>query len=244
MGLYLRKDLKGGGTIAVWEITETEKELLNILAQDEEDRDQELEEISLYKSEQARREKLSVLCLVQELFREPSPEFPVGPVHIGHHENGSPYIENDSTRISITHTNRFSAVIIHPSEEVGIDIESIRRDFTAVEKRALNDDEREDLVEKDESDPEQMEERNTQLAIYWCAKEALYKRMDRTHVDFSKDMEVDRFSVRDEGEIDVVFKYPKNEHILDEDGNEQNEEEEFEMQYEIFEDHVMVWMVG
>ena len=244
MGLYLRKDLKGGGTIAVWEITETEKELLNILAQDEEDRDQELEEISLYKSEQARREKLSVLCLVQELFREPSPEFPVGPVHIGHHENGSPYIENDSTRISITHTNRFSAVIIHPSEEVGIDIESIRRDFTAVEKRALNDDEREDLVEKDENDPEQMEERNTQLAIYWCAKEALYKRMDRTHVDFSKDMEVDRFSVRDEGEIDVVFKYPKNEHILDEDGKEQNEEEEFEMQYEVFEDHVMVWMVG
>ena len=236
--------MKGGGTIAVWEITETEKELLNILAQDEEDRDQELEEISLYKSEQARREKLSVLCLVQELFREPSPEFPVGPVHIGHHENGSPYIENDSTRISITHTNRFSAVIIHPSEEVGIDIESIRRDFTAVEKRALNDDEREDLVEKDESDPEQMEERNTQLAIYWCAKETLYKRMDRTHVDFSKDMEVDRFSVRDEGEIDVVFKYPKNEHILDEDGNEQNEEEEFEMQYEVFEDHVMVWMVG
>lgn len=244
MGLYLRKDLKGGGTIAVWKITETEKELLNILAQDEEDRDQELEEISLYKSEQARREKLSVLCLVQELFREPSPEFPVGPVHIGHHENGSPYIENDSTRISITHTNRFSAVIIHPSEEVGIDIESIKRDFTAVEKRALNDEEREDLVEKDESDPEQMEERNTQLAIYWCAKEALYKRMDRTHVDFSKDMEVDRFSVRDEGEIDVVFKYPKNEHILDEDGNEQNEEEEFEMQYEVFEDHVMVWMVG
>ena len=65
MGLYLRKDLKGGGTIAVWEITETEKELLDILARDEEDRDQELEEIALYQSEQSRREKLSVLCLVQ-----------------------------------------------------------------------------------------------------------------------------------------------------------------------------------
>lgn len=227
MGLYLRKDLKGGGTIAVWEITETEKELLDIIAKDEEDRDEELEEISLYKSEQARRERLSVLALVQTLFEEP--------VHIGHHENGAPYIENDSTRISITHTNRFSAVIIHPSEEVGIDIESIKRDFTAVEKRALSDDEREDLVDKNENDPEQMEERNTQLAIYWCAKEALYKRMDRNNVDFSRDMEVDRFSVRDEGEIDVVFKYPKSE---------QNDEEEFEMNYEVFEDHVMVWMVG
>ncbi|MBQ1882163.1 MAG: hypothetical protein II159_02520, partial [Bacteroidales bacterium] len=166
MGLYLRKDLKGGGTIAVWEITETEKELLDILAKDEEDRDEELEEISLYQSEQARREKLSVLCLVQELFNEPSSQYPQGPVHIGHHENGSPYIENDSTRISITHTKRFSAVIVHPSEEVGIDIESIKRDFAAVEKRALSEEEREDLVEKDETDPEQMEERNTQLAIY------------------------------------------------------------------------------
>ena len=236
MGLYLRKDLKGGGTIAVWEITETEKELLDIIAKDEEDRDEELEEISLYKSEQARRERLSVLALVQTLFKEP--------VHIGHHENGAPYLENDSTRISITHTNRFSAVIIHPSEEVGIDIESIKRDFTAVEKRALSDDEREDLVDKNENDPEQMEERNTQLAIYWCAKEALYKRMGRNNVDFSEDMEVDRFSVRDEGEIDVTFKYPQSEHILDEDGDEKNEEEEFEMQYEVFEDHVMVWMVG
>ena len=46
---------------------------------------------------------------------------------------------------------------------------------------------------------------------------------------------MDRFSVREEGEIDVVFKYPKSE---------QNDEEEFEMNYEVFEDHVMVWMVG
>ena len=236
MGLYLRKDLKGGGTIAVWKITESEKELLDILASDQEDRDEELEEISLYKSQQARRERLSVLALVQTLFEEP--------VHIGHHENGSPYIENDSTRISITHTNRFAAVIIHPSEEVGIDIESINRDFTAVEKRALSSDERDDLLEKDETDPEQMTERNTQLAIYWCAKEALYKRMGRSHVDFSEDMEVDRFSVRDEGEIDITFKYPQSEHIVDQDGQEVNEEEEFEIQYEVFEDHVMAWMVG
>lgn len=236
MGLYLRKDLKGGGTIAVWKITESEKELLDILARDEEDRDEELEEIALYKSEQARRERLSVLALVQTLFEEP--------VHIGHHENGAPYIENDSTRISITHTNRFAAVIIHPSEEVGIDIESIKRDFTAVEKRALSPEERDDLMDKEEDDPEKMEERNTQLAIYWCAKEALYKRMGRNNVDFSEDMEVDRFSVREEGEIDVTFKYPMSEHVLDEDGDEQNEEEEFEMQYEVFEDHVLVWMVG
>lgn len=235
MGIYLKKELKNGAVIAVWEISESEKELLEIINNDEEEREEELEEISLYKSEQHRREKLAVIALVQSLFEEP--------VHIGHHENGSPYIENDSTHISITHTDKFAAVIIHPTEDVGIDVESVKRDFTAVEKRALNDDEREDLIEKDD-DPEKMEERNTQLAIYWCAKEALYKRMGRHNVDFSEDMEVEHFNVRDEGEIDVVFKYPKSEHIVDEDGEEQNEEEEFTMQYEVFENHVLVWMVG
>lgn len=235
MGIYLKKELKNGAVIAVWDISESEKELLEIISKDEEDREEELEEISLYKSEQHRREKLAVIALVQSLFEEP--------VHIGHHENGSPYIENDSTHISITHTDKFAAVIIHPTEDVGIDVESVKRDFTAVEKRALNDEEREDLIEKDD-DPEKMEERNTQLAIYWCAKEALYKRMGRHNVDFSEDMEVEHFNVREEGEIDVVFKYPKSEHIVDEDGEEQNEEEEFTMQYEVFENHVLVWMVG
>ena len=235
MGIYLKKELKNGAVIAVWDISENEKELLEIISKDEEDREEELEEISLYKSEQHRREKLAVIALVQSLFEEP--------VHIGHHENGSPYIENDSTHISITHTDKFAAVIIHPTEDVGIDVESVKRDFTAVEKRALNDEEREDLIEKDD-DPEKMEERNTQLAIYWCAKEALYKRMGRHNVDFSEDMEVEHFNVREEGEIDVVFKYPKSEHIVDEDGEEQNEEEEFTMQYEVFENHVLVWMVG
>ena len=223
MGIYLKKELKNGAVIAVWDISESEKELLEIISKDEEDREEELEEISLYKSEQHRREKLAVIALVQSLFEEP--------VHIGHHENGSPYIENDSTHISITHTDRFAAVIIHPTEDVGIDVESVKRDFTAVEKRALNDEEREDLIEKDD-DPEKIEERNTQLAIYWCAKEALYKRMGRHNVDFSEDMEVEHFNVREEGEIDIVFKYPKNE------------EEEFTMQYEVFENHVLVWMVG
>ncbi|MBR4438911.1 MAG: 4'-phosphopantetheinyl transferase superfamily protein [Bacteroidales bacterium] len=235
MGIYLKKELKNGAVIAVWDISESEKELLEIISKDEEDREEELEEISLYKSEQHRREKLAVIALVQSLFEEP--------VHIGHHENGSPYIENDSTHISITHTDKFAAVIIHPTEDVGIDVESVKRDFTAVEKRALNDEERDDLIEKDD-DPEKMEERNTQLAIYWCAKEALYKRMGRHNVDFSEDMEVEHFNVREEGEIDVVFKYPKSEHIVDEDGEEQNEEEEFTMQYEVFENHVLVWMVG
>ena len=211
MGLYLRKKLEKGGEISVWEVTESEEELLKIISIPNE----ELEELFLTRSEARRREKLAVRALLNTVFEDK--------VYLGHHDNGSPFIQNNSTHISITHTNRFVAIITHPTEDVGIDIECIERDFSAVEKKALSEDEREDLSDKN---------RNLQLAIYWCAKEAIYKRMSQHGVDFAKQMEVDKFNPKDEGDIDATF--------IDKDG----EEEEFELEYEVFDNHVLVWLVG
>lgn len=211
MGLYLRKKLDNGGEISVWEVTESEEELLKIISIPNE----ELEELFLTKSEARRREKLAVRALLNTVFEDK--------VYLGHHDNGSPFIQNNSIHISITHTTRFVAIITHPTEDVGIDVESLERDFSAVEKIALSEEEKEDLSDKN---------RNLHLAIYWCAKEALYKRMSQHGVNFAKQMEIDRFSPKEEGEIDATF--------IDKDG----EEEEFELQYEIFENHVLVWLVG
>ena len=211
MGLYLRKKLDKGGEISVWEVTESEEELLKIISIPNE----ELEELFLTRSEARRREKLAVRALLNTVFEDK--------VYLGHHDNGSPFIQNNSTHISITHTNRFVAIITHPTEDVGIDIECIERDFSAVEKKALSEDEREDLSDKN---------RNLQLAIYWCVKEAIYKRMSQHGVDFAKQMEVDKFNPKDEGDIDATF--------IDKDG----EEEEFELEYEVFDNHVLVWLVG
>ena len=211
MGLYLRKKLDKGGEISVWEVTESEEELLKIISIPNE----ELEELFLTRSEARRREKLAVRALLNTVFEDK--------VYLGHHDNGSPFIQNNSTHISITHTNRFVAIITHPTEDVGIDIECIERDFSAVEKKALSEDEREDLSDKN---------RNLQLAIYWCAKEAISKRMSQHGVDFAKQMEVDKFNPKDEGDIDATF--------IDKDG----EEEEFELEYEVFDNHVLVWLVG
>ncbi len=211
MGLYLRKKLDKGGEISVWEVTESEEELLKIISIPNE----ELEELFLTRSEARRREKLAVRALLNTVFEDK--------VYLGHHDNGSPFIQNNSIHISITHTNRFVAIITHPTEDVGIDIECIERDFSAVEKKALSEDEREDLSDKN---------RNLQLAIYWCAKEAIYKRMSQHGVDFAKQMEIDKFNPKDEGEIDATF--------IDKDG----EEEEFELEYEVFDNHVLVWLVG
>ncbi len=125
--------------------------------------------------------------------------------------------------ISISHTNRFVAILLHPDEDLGIDIECLDRDFSAVEKKALSEDELEDLDDR---------KKNLQLAIYWCAKEAIYKRMSLSGVDFAEQIEVERFNPRDEGEIEATFTHK--------DGTEM----EFELSYEVFENHVMVWVVG
>ncbi|MBQ0053212.1 MAG: 4'-phosphopantetheinyl transferase superfamily protein [Bacteroidales bacterium] len=210
MGLYLRRELEKGGEIAVWQVSETEQELLDIVSIPKD----ELEEVFMYKSEVRRKEKLAVRALLNTVFEDK--------VYLGHHDNGSPFIQNNLTHISISHSGKYVAIITHPTEDVGIDIDSLDRDYSAVEKIALSEDEIDDLSKKN---------RNTQLAIYWCAKEALYKRMGQSGVDFSKQMEIDKFNPKDEGEIEATF--------IDKDG----EEEEFDMEYEIFDDYVMVWIV-
>ena len=66
MGLYLRKQLKNGAEISVWEVTETEEELLNIISIPND----ELEELFIIKSEARRREKLAVRALLNTIFEE------------------------------------------------------------------------------------------------------------------------------------------------------------------------------
>ena len=211
MGLYLRKKLENKAEISVWQITETEQELIEMCSVPTD----EMEEISLIRSESLRKQKLAVRALLNEVFEEK--------VYLSHHDNGKPYLENCVTNISITHTEKYVAIITHDEDDLGIDIESLDRDFSAVEKKALYEDEIDEL-------DDDKEEKNEQLAIYWCAKEAIYKRMSINRVDFAEQIEVEKFNLRDEGELEATFIH-KDEH-----------EEEFELGYMTFDRHVLVWI--
>lgn len=213
MALYLRRKLDNKAEIAVWQVTETEEELLNLTSVPTD----ELEEISLFRSESQRRQKLAVRALINELFDEK--------MYLNHHDNGKPYLENCATNISITHTENYVAIITHEEEEVGIDIESLERDFSAVEKKALSEDEIDDLEDNSSN-------KNEQLAIYWCAKEAIYKRMSQNRVIYAEQIEVEKFRPKGEGELEATFIH-KDEH-----------EEEFDLEYMMFDRHVLVWLVG
>ena len=213
MALYLIQDLDDDyhSKRGVWKITESEEELRRLSSVPAD----ELEEISYIKSESLRKQKFAVRALLDIMFGEK--------VYLSHHDNGKPYIENSATNISITHTDKYVAVILNDTEEVGIDCESLDRDFSAVEKKALSEEEIESLDE---------DKRNEQLAIYWCAKEAIYKKMSQYNVDFAEQIEIDDFRMRGEGELEATF--------IQKDGFE----EELRLQYMTFDRHILVWVAG
>ena len=211
MALYLRKKLDNKAEIAVWQVTETEEELLKLSSVPTD----EMEEISLFRNENQRRQKLAVRALLNEVFEEK--------MYLNHHDNGKPYLENCVTNISITHTDKYVAIIISDDDELGIDIESLDRNFAPVEEKALSEEEIDDLDD---------DKKNEQLAIYWCAKEAIFKRMSQSRVNFAEQIEVEKFNLKKEGELEATFIH-KDEY-----------EEDFELEYMMFDRHVLVWLVG
>ena len=209
MALFLTKDLDdpAHSRVGVWKITESEAELrpMTSIPSDE------LEEISYIKNESLRKQRLAVRALLDAMFEEKG--------YLSHHDNGKPYIENNAINISITHTDQYVAVILNEEDEVGIDCESLNRDFSAVEKKALSDEEIGDLED---------EQKNEQLAIYWCAKEAIFKLTSQYDVDFAEQIQIDGFRYRNEGELSATF--------TDKDGYEQ----ELNLYYFTFDRHVLV----
>ena len=209
MALFLTKDLDdpAHSRVGVWKITESEAELRTMTSIPSD----ELEEISHRKNESLRKQRLAVRALLDAMFEEK--------VYLSHHDNGKPYIENNAINISITHTDQYVAVILNEEDEVGIDCESLNRDFSAVEKKALSDEEIGDLED---------EQKNEQLAIYWCAKEAIFKLTSQYDVDFAEQIQIDGFRYRNEGELSATF--------TDKDGYEQ----ELNLYYFTFDRHVLV----
>ena len=209
MALFLTKDLDdpAHSRVGVWKISESEAELraMTSIPSDE------LEEISYLKNESLRKQKLAVRALLDALFEEK--------VYLSHHDNGKPYIENNAINISITHTENYVAVMLNDDDEVGVDCESLDRDFSAVAQRVFSPEEIESLDD---------DTRNEQLAVMWCAKEAIYKLTSQYDVDFAEQIKIDSFRFRDEGELSATY--------IDKDDYEQ----ELDLFYFTFDRHVVV----
>lgn len=97
-------------------------------------------------------------------------------------EFGKPSLIGASQQISLSHTGGWAAAVLHRTKPVGIDIEPIREQFRRVVPRVLSASE----ISHAADDP-------NRLAVYWCAKEALYKLYGKRKLTFREHLLIEPF---------------------------------------------------
>ncbi len=161
-------------TVAVWHITETEAELL-VLAQlnaAETTRYQEL------KREKRRKEWLATRALLNAVLQDEDAKIIYTP-------EGKPELTSGS-KISISHTPNYAAIIINREAEVGIDIQVHKDNILKACHLFMSYEELEQLRPNNELE---------QLHLYWCAKEALYKLAADTSLNIFSHISIEPFDL-------------------------------------------------
>lgn len=170
------------GLLAIWEISETKEELLNLFSPTL--REKAEKKISTLKSENRIVQWLAVRVLLYRLlFQEKT---------IKHHRNGKPYLTDNSFHISISHSGNFAAIILHPTHRVGVDVEKKSQRILSLAKRFV-------------SEKEYIEEENAEIhtLLHWSAKETVFKILDEAEIDFKKHIEIQPFPLQSKGEMIV-----------------------------------------
>lgn len=184
MPLYSIEKVEGEGFLALWEVKESEEELIKIYSVP----DEELEMIMQYPSSRRRLEQLAVRALLSNCFSKKQ--------YVGYEENNRPFLKNYSGDISISHAGKFVCILVHAKKYVGVDIEGRTRNFVPVENKIVTD------YEASYIDPKY---RDDQLCLIWCAKEAVFKVMHEHGVEFNRQIEIKKFTPRREGKLVARF---------------------------------------
>ena len=138
----------------------------------------ELEELDTIRHPAQRVEWVACRVAVQQLTQELGLDY----VGLKKDKYGKPHLINAPWHISLSHTTGWAAAIIHKSRPVGIDVEPIREQFKRVVPRVLS-----------ESEIAHAARDIGRLAIYWCAKEALYKLYGKRELTFREHLYVEPF---------------------------------------------------
>ncbi len=176
MSLLLHQHLHPEGEWGIWKIEESEHfyyQHLNLTTQ-------ELAQVHKIKGEGRRLEWLASRYLLHVMSGRATRGACLKD------EFGKPYLEHSDFQISISHSNRYAAVIAAPFL-VGIDIQKIVLKIERIAHKFLRDCEAESITE---------DNRLEHLHVYWGAKEALYKAYGRRTLDFCKHILVEPFSYK------------------------------------------------
>jgi phosphopantetheinyl transferase len=200
---YLNKDT----VIGVWKIEEDLPDLFAMVEMSPEDK----KRYAVFRSTSRKMEFLSVRALLAELLGRDA--------RIVYNKNNKPFIKDGSHFISISHSNKLTAILISKDERVGIDLEYMRANINAFSSKFIN---------KKEKITRRWADRTYHLYIHWCAKEAIYKICDKEGINIVRDITIDPFDVRDSGEIKGGV---SNERIT----------EQFTLYYSRYDNYTIVW---
>lgn len=166
--------------ILVMEVNESVEELYHKWLQEGLD----TTEYNKITSEKRKKEYLGVRLAMRTLLNKD--------VLIQYTLDGKPYIADESYQISISHSNKWIAVMAHPTSLVGIDIECPTDKIKNIYSRFLSPTEQEELSNGNDI---------AQLQLAWSAKEALYKIIGKQAIDFANQLRIFPFEVKNKGEI-------------------------------------------
>lgn len=84
---------------------------------------------------------------------------------LSHDADGAPLLSGSSLHISISHSRRFAAIALHPTQRIGVDVEEMRAgQLRRVQSRFISP-----------SEAAQWAATDSQLLAAWTIKEAVYK---------------------------------------------------------------------
>ena len=182
MPLY-RTYKKGDLRVGVWKVEETIDQLRSKF------NDFSLYESGLrkFKAEKRQLEWLAVRVLLKELLGEEKV--------IDYLPSGKPLLKDRSAYISFSHTCGYVAIAVHPTKEVGIDIEQYGNRVSKLASRFVREDESVSVKAGDEI---------YALLLHWSAKETMFKLMNQSDVDFLEHLHILPFVPSESGEMEAV----------------------------------------
>ena len=208
MGLLSNRVVEDGCRIGLWDIVEDYETLLRMAYLNDED----MRRLNAFKNLNRKMESLSVRVLLQQMTR---PDARI--VYCG--RSRKPYMEDGSCNISVSHSHKYTAVLLGKDKQVGVDLEFMSHNIERVAHKFIND------QEVISNDPQF---RREHLYIHWCAKEALYKICDKEYVNFQENMLILPFEVCSQGDITGIV---QSEH----------HKEEYRMHYTIENNYALVY---
>ncbi len=207
MGCITKHYLNKETIIGVWKIEEDLETLLEMVTIGPEEK----KRYNRFRSTSRKIEFLSVRALLAEVLGSDA--------RIVYNKNNKPFIKDGSHFISITHSNKLTAILVSKDERVGIDLEYMRVNINAFASKFIN---------KKEKITRRWADRTYHLYIHWCAKEAIYKICDKQGINIVNDITIEPFTVKESGEINGVV---ENERLHD----------RFTLNYTRYDNYTIVW---